>query len=179
MSNIMAKLVGSIFAVILTAGCATTPKDPSITIGSGWVGPEEPANATMFVIPPSFAQAKGFEIAIPSGVAPLGCKTWRDIEGKPVKVCRNAVRALLDGRKASAYPYEGKWYVFATTKPSVVEVISVHGERVSARIVREIDRAAASGDLRGSRGHLQLPVSKDGTVVHGPFGEVSSYARCR
>lgn len=127
-------------AGLVLAGCATiTPKDPGVTLGSDWAGPEELANATMFVTPPRVENARGFEISVPQGVAPLVCKNWRDLDGKKVRICRTAVRAFLDGRKASAYPYGGEgWFVFSTDRPGSVVVLSVDGRRVTTPIVREI-----------------------------------------
>lgn len=132
------RFIISIILLSFLGGCAITPNAPSVTLGSDWAGPEEIANATMFVKPPHVNEAKGFEIAMPSGVAPLGCKTWPNLDGEKVRVCRKATRVKIDGDKASAYPYRGGWYVFSGVRPHRVEVLSYSGRVVKSSITREL-----------------------------------------
>lgn len=137
--NRYANIMIIVLAMLSVAGCAITPKDPSITLGSSWQGPEEVANAITFVKPPHIRDgARGFEIAVPLGVVPLGCKIWRNLDGEEVPVCRTAARARLDGRKSSTYPYMGGWYVFSVERPMQVIMLSYDGRAVLAPIVREV-----------------------------------------
>lgn len=132
------RLIISITLLSVLGGCAITPNAPSVTLGSDWVGPEEIANATMFVKPPHIDQVKGFEIAMPQGVAPLGCKVWPNLDGEKIRVCRKAARVRLDEEKASTYPYQGSWYVFSDSRPHRAEVLSYDGRVVKSSIKREL-----------------------------------------
>lgn len=138
MSNIMARFI-IILASLWLAGCATTP--PGELLGQNGEAQERLANATTFVAPPSIGSARGFEIALPQDVAvEMGCKEYPMIDRGVVKVCRKSFRARLNGLEASTYPFGGKWYVFATVKPSRVEILSARGVARVVPIVGEIGR---------------------------------------
>jgi len=165
------RFIIAIILLSLLGGCAITPNAPSVTLGSDWAGPEELANATMFVKPPHIDQAKGFEIAIPSGVAPLGCKTWPNLDGQKVRVCRKATRVKIDGReKVSAYPYQGSWYVFSESRPYQVEILSYDGRVVESSITREI----SVSEMRGVYADMAATfncVSPMGLLYTDPSGQ--------
>jgi hypothetical protein len=114
---------------------------PRELLGQNGEVQERLANATTFIAPPPVDTAKGFEISVPQDVAQeMGCKEYPTIDRATVSVCRKSFRARLDGREASAYPFGGKWYVFATATPSRVEILSARGASRVAPVVGEIGR---------------------------------------
>lgn len=127
-------------SIVLIAGCAI--KAPRDQLGyEDKIPTEEFANATAFIAPLPAKYSKVFQISTPPGVLHLGCKSFRNLDGNRIRICRKAARAYINGKQVSTFPYKGKWFIFAPEKPRHVAIVSANGMRHSVKLGNEVRQA--------------------------------------
>lgn len=139
------KIAQFVFLLLVGAvltGCAAVPERPSEILEGNL--PE----SQMFRRPSAEDFRGLYEIAVPSAVLPLVCKTFGDVRGNPVTLCRKAAKAWVDGRVVSAYPFGERWMIFSGKEPSRVEVLSASGTRTRVSVVGKIPQGQVEEILR-------------------------------